>query len=283
MPRYALAFVLTTLGAALALPYAAVAVDPKAQYEGRPLPALVKRLVWQKACDIPQAEAEGDTCKGEVCGFTRADGNPFKPQLAAWMELTSYQWALGPNTLQPALLEARLGSEDEIRGDARLALSLASGLPVDTSAEDDLLQLNPLLVRWVAKELLPPADQAMCGKTARDLYQAAFSGPTRLMVDVYAQLKGKGALKRVTVPELDKSFETKKGRYAAMCAAMGKQAKNQEESWPRSSACWWWLRRAASGGTDELALLFGKALRTYDPEAYKAYQRALPQEPKGTN
>ena len=276
MTRYALP--LTVLAAALALPLAAIADDPRAPYEGRPLPDLVKQLIWDKACDLPQAEAEADQCQGDRCDFLRSNGTRFKPQDAPWMDLTMFQWAAGANTLQPALVEGKLGSEDDIQGDARLGLALASGLAVDVITDDFLVQLNPLLVRWVARELLPPAERSMCGKTARELYQAAFQKPTRLMVDVYAQLEAKGAFRGTKLAELERNFNQQKGRFASMCKAIAKKGPT-EESWPRTGSCWWWLRRAASGGTDELALLFGKALREYDPEASKTYAKALPKAP----
>lgn len=276
MSRFAWPLSLTVLGAALALPYAAIADEPLAPYEGRPLPTLVRDLLWDKACDIPQAEAEGDTCQGDVCKFTRSNGTPFKPQLAAWMELTMFQWAVAQSAVEPALVEGKLATADEISGDLRLAVAIASGLTVDAKPDDLLVQLNPLLVRWVMREVLPPADRPMCGQTARDFYLAAFSRPTRLMVDVYAQLKARGATRGVKLAELSKNFDTQKGRYATMCVAIGKQAKDPDETWPRRSACWWWLRRAASGGTDELALLLGQTLERYDAEAFKTYKRKLP-------
>lgn len=279
MSRYALPASLTVLGAALAIPYAAIAEEPLAPYEGRPLPDLVKQLVWDKACDLPMAEAEGEQCQGDLCGFVRSNGTRFKPQNAPWMDLTMYQWAAGSNTLEPALVEGKLGTSDDIQGNARLGLSLASGLEVDAKSDDFLVQLNPLLVRWIGRELLPPADRIMCGKTAGELYQAAFSRPTRLMVDVYAQLKKKGATRGVKLTELERNFNQQKGRYASMCSAIGKAGGNSEESWPRTQSCWWWLRRAASGGTDDLALLFAKALREYDAEAFETYGKVLPKDP----
>ncbi len=280
MRQLAVPFVLTLFGAALAVPFAAIADEPLAPYEGRPLPALVKQLIWEKACDIPQAEAEADTCQGDLCRFERSSGKPFKPQRAAWMDLTMFQWAANQNALQPALVQGRLAKEDDIDGDARLAVALASGLAVDIKTEDNLVQMNPLLVRWVMRELLPPAEQPMCGKTAKEFYQASFGGPTRLMVDVYAQLKARGGLRAVKVTELEQNFNQQKGRYASMCKAIAKKTKVEDETYPRTGSCWWWLRRAASGGTDELALLFGRALRDYDPDTYKTYASSLPKELK---
>ena len=280
MRQFAVPLALSLFGAALALPFAAIADEPLAPYEGRPLPALVKQLVWDKTCDIPQAEAEGDACQGDVCRFKRSNGTPFKPQRAAWMDLTMFQWAANQNALQPALVQAKLARESDFDGDARLAVALASGLAVDIKSDDYLVQLNPLLVRWAIREVLPPANQSMCGKTAKEFYLASFGGPTRLMVDVYAQLKARGGLRAVKVAELEQSFNEQKGRYASMCQAIAKKTKVEDETYPRTASCWWWLRRAASGGTDELALLFGRALRDYDGDAYKTYASSLPAELK---
>jgi len=278
MRQFAVPFALTLLGAALALPFAAIADDPLAPYEGRPLPGLLKKLIWEKACDIPQAEAEGDTCQGNVCRFERSNGTAYKPQVAAWMDLTMFQWAAYQNALQPALVQGKIATESELDGDARLAVALASGLAVDIKSDDNLVQMNPLLVRWAIRELLPPAAQPMCGKTAKEFFQASFAGPTRLMVDVYAQLKTRGALRSVNVVELDQNFSARKGRYMTLCESIGKKTKVEDESYPRTASCWWWLRRAASGGTDELALLLGRTLRDYDPDAYKSYASTLPKE-----
>lgn len=267
------------LGTALSLTYVAVAEEPLAPYEGRPLPLLVKQLLWEKACDIPQAEAEGDACADpSLCKFQRSGGVRFKPQQQPWMDLTMYQWAAGQNALQPTLLEAKLATSDDIGSDPRMAVAIASGLTVDTKPDDYLVQLNPLLVRWVAREVLPPPDEPMCGRTAKELYQAAYAGPTRTMVDVYAALKTRGGLRSVKQSELEKNFNERRGRYASMCTTIAKKTKVSDEEWPRAAMCWWWLRRAASGGTDELALLFGKAMRDYDPETFKQYSKALPGE-----
>ena len=136
----------------------------------------------EKSCDIPQAEMQDDTCVGDMCTLTRSNGSRFKPQQAPWMDLLMYQWAAGQNALSPALVQGRLAVEDDINGDARVAIALASGLNVDTKSDDYLTQLNPLLVRWAIRELLPPADHKMCGKTAKDVYLAAFSQPWEIFV-----------------------------------------------------------------------------------------------------
>ena len=87
-------------------------------------------------------------------------------------------------------------------------------------------------------------------------------------------------LRAVKVTELEQNFNQQKGRYASMCKAIAKKTKVEDETYPRTGSCWWWLRRAASGGTDELALLFGRALRDYDPDTYKTYASSLPKELK---
>lgn len=282
MRAFAVPFAMMVLGAGLAAPLSAMADDPLAPYEGRPLPAQVKELLWARSCDLPQAEAAGDQCVGDLCRFTRSDGTRFKPQDAAWMNLVNYQWALGPTALQPALTESKLAREDELDGDAKAMIALVSGLPVDVKTDDWLVQLNPLLVRWVMREVLPPADHAMCGRTAKELYLAAYAGPTRMMVDVYAQLKQRGALRGTKQKEVEQSFEQRRGRLHLACEAIGKRTKNPDESYARVGACWWWLRRAATTGTDELALLLGSALERYDADGYKSFAAALPKEPKNT-
>lgn len=255
-------------------PSLAAAADPT--YEGRVLPGFVKDLLWKKACDLPMAEIEGEACKPGDCPFTRSNGTAFKPQMGPWLELTMLQWPATSNTLQPTLIESKLATEDEIGGDTRLAIGLLSGLPADLKPDDYLLQLNPALVRWVGRELLPASDLAMCGSTAGELYQAAFGGPTRMMVDVYAQLKAKGMTKGIKESELSKNFNNQKGRLASACRAIGQKSKNPDESWPRTSSCWWWLRRVASGGSEELAGLLGTVLARYDADAARTYAKVLP-------
>ncbi len=280
MRRLIVPLAFTSFAVALSAPFIASAEEPLAPYEGRPLPQIVKQLLWEKSCDIPQAEMQDDTCIGDMCTLQRSNGSPFKPQQAPWMDLLMFQWAAGQNALSPALVQGRLAVEDDLNGDARIAIALASGLNVDTKSDDYLTQLNPLLVRWAIRELLPPPDHKMCGKTAKDVYLAAFSQPTRTMVDVYAQLKARGGLRGVKVDELSKSFDSQKGKYATMCQAIAKKTKVVDETYPRAGACWWWLRRAATGGADELALLLGTVLRDYDPATYKTYAAALPAELK---
>jgi len=261
-------------------PGVALAAEPT--YEGRALPGFVKDLLWKKACDLPSAELEGESCKSGGCRFTRSNGTPFQPQMGPWLELTMLQWPATTNTLQPTLTESKLATEDEVGGDLRLAIGLLSGLPADLKPDDSMLQLNPALVRWVGREILPASDLAMCGSTAREFYQAAFAGPTRLMVDVYAQLKAKGLTKGVKEGELSKNFDTQKGRFANACRAIGQKSKNPDEAWPRTSSCWWWLRRVASGGSEELAGLLGTVLGRYDADAAKTWAKSLPKpvEPK---
>lgn len=268
------------LAVTLLVPGVSAAADPT--YEGRVLPGFVKDLLWQKACDLPSAEVEGEACKGVSCPFTRSNGTPFKPQMGPWLELTMLQWPANSNTLQPTLVEAKLATEDELSGDLRLAIGLLSGLPADLKPDDYLLQLNPALVRWVGREVLPAGDLAMCGSTAREFYLAAFAGPSRTMVDVYAQLKAKGLTKGLKESEVSKNFDTQKGRLASACRAIGQKAKNQDESWPRTSTCWWWLRRVASGAGDELAGLFRTVFERYDADALKSYAKVLPKPAKQT-
>lgn len=280
MRTFAVPFALMILGVGLAAPFSAMADEPLAPYEGRPLPVQLKQLLWARSCDVPQAEAEGDQCVGDLCRFTRSNGTAFKPMNAPWMNLTMFQWAVGPNALQPAIVETKLAREDELDGDVKSMVALVSGLAVDVKTDDWLVQLNPLLVRWALREVLPPADQAMCGRTAKEVFLASYAGATRMMVDVYAQLKQRGALRATKQKEVEQSFEQRRGRFTSACDAISKKTKNQDEIYARHGACWWWLRRAATTGTDELALLFGSALKRYDAEGYKTFAGALPKELK---
>ena len=131
MRRLATPLTAVSLCVALAaLPFIASAEEPLAPYEGRPLPQLVKELLWAKSCDIPQAEVQGEQCKGDLCGFTRAGGERFKPQQAPWMDLLMYQWAAGQNALQPALVEGRLAAEGDLGGgDPRVAIARSDFCP----------------------------------------------------------------------------------------------------------------------------------------------------------
>lgn len=244
-------------------------------YEGRPLPEFVKRLIWDKACDVvPKKTVD---CAKEPCIFKDSQGTAFAPDMQPWQHVLMYEWAVGGNAVQPAIVEGKLATEEEV-SDPRTAFSVLSGLALDLKADDWLVQLNPALVRWVARELVPPPDTAMCGATAREIYQQSFAGAVRQAVDIYAQLKARGMVKTVKEAELSKNFNEQRGRFASTCQGIAKKAPD-DERWGREMVCWWWLRRVATGGADELALLFGKVLRDYDPDAHKRYARAFPTLP----
>jgi predicted HNH restriction endonuclease len=119
----------------------------------------------------------------------------------------------------------------------------------------------------------------MCGSTAREVYQKAFAHAVRQAIDIYAQLKAKGMAKNVKELELSKNFNEQRGRFASTCQGIANKATTDDERWGREMVCWWWLRRAATSGADELALLLGKVLRDYDPDAHKQYARAFPKPP----
>lgn len=241
-------------------------------YEGRRLPEGLKRILWDKACDV--VPKQSIDCAKERCIFKDSKGESFNPDMQPWQNVLMYEWSAGGNVLQPGVIEGKLAEPSEDI-DPRMAIGLLSGLTVDLDPNDYMVQLNPVLVRWVGRELIPPADTPMCGATARDIYDRGFKGPIRQAVDVYAQLKAKGQVKGVKVDELSKNFDTRRGRFASTCQAIAKKSPD-DERWSREGLCWWWLRRVATGGADELAQLFGQVLAEYDAEGLKTWGKAIP-------
>lgn len=274
----------------------AIAAAPKeSDYAGRPLPGAVKELLWLKVCDVPQADVDVTCGRGAPCPLRRSDGTAYKPQVFPWQDLTMFEWPAASNAFTPAFVQGKLATEEELGGSARTALELASGLqlavaqPAVKPGRDGAwvapppLQINPTMVAWVQRELLPKADEPMCGKTAAGFYDAAFREPTRVAAEVYAALNAKGLLKKVSVSELSSNFDSQKGKYAAACTAIAKKAPNPDGEWPRAGNCWWWLRRAATGTVEPVANLLGEVLRRYDADGWKKFGKSFPKvvAPKG--
>lgn len=282
MPRRILAFVALVLGAS-----GAHAADPKPlrsegptpgapqpTYEGRKLPDFVRELVWQKLCDLPQADANG--CGRGPCPLVRTDGTPFKPYAPPWLDLLSLEWSAGPVVLSPALVEGKLATEADTSGNLRTSLGLASGLGLANEGDSPLFTINPTFVRWFERELLPSPRQAMCGGTAQILYDLAFARAARLFADTFAQLKQRGLLAKVSVLELSQNFDQSKGRYMSACTAIASKLAKEDDGFVYQNACWWWLRRAASRSIDSLAGLMARVLSEYDPATYTRLRAALP-------
>jgi len=266
---------------------AAAPIEKGDDYAGRPLPQAVKELLWLKACDIPQADADAKCDEGAPCPLRRSDGSAYKPQVFPWQDVTMFEWPAATNAFTPAFVQGKLATEDELGGSARTAIELASGLPLAIEVPQPApregawmpplpLKLNPKILAWVERELLPPADAPMCGKTAAGFYDAAFREPTRIAAEVYAALSAKGLLKKVDVKEVSKSFDSQRGRYATACRAIAKKASVPDGEWPRVGNCWWWLRRAAMGNLEPMAELLGEVVHRYDPDAWKKYERVFP-------
>lgn len=246
----------------------------EAPYEGRKLPDFVRELVWQKVCDLPQADANG--CGRGSCPLVRTDGTPFKPYAPPWLDLLSLEWSAGPVVLSPALVEGKLATEADTSGNARTSLGLASGLGLASQPDSALFTINPTFVRWFERELLPTPRQAMCGGTAQMLYDLAFGRAARVFADTYAQLKQRGLLGKVSVAELGKNFDESKGRYMSACTAIGTKLAKEDDGFVYQNACWWWLRRAASRSIDSLAFLMARVVSEYDPPTYTRLRGALP-------
>lgn len=261
-----------TLSALFLLVCLAPSAFAEAPYEGRTLPDGIKRLLWAKACDVVPKQSVD--CAKDPCIFKDSKGESFSPDMQPWHNVLMFEWNAGSNALQPTVIESKLATEEEA-GDPRTAMGLLSGLAVDLDTNDYMMQLNPALVRWVGRELIPPPDTAMCGATANEVYNRAFKGPIRQAMDVYAHLKGKGLVRGVKVAELSKNFDNQRGRLASACQSIAKKAPD-DERWGKEMLCWWWMRRVATGGSDELAQLFGKMLADYDPEGLKLFAKAIP-------
>lgn len=241
-------------------------------YEGRKLPETLKKFLWAKACDVVPKQSVD--CAVDRCIFKDSAGQAFNPDMQPWQTVLMYEWNVGGNVLTPAVVEGKLAGPDEV-GDPRTALGLLSGLTVDLDPNDYLMQLNPAVVRWVGRELIPPPDAAMCGATAKEVYERGFRSPVRQAMDVYAQLKAKGITRGVREAELAKNFNEQRGRLAGVCQAIAKKSPD-DERWGRETLCWWWMRRAVSGSADEIAMLLGKVLADFDAEALKKYAKVIP-------
>jgi hypothetical protein len=256
-------------------------------YEGRALPDALKSLIWSKACDVVNRRPI-ETCTPETCTFTDARGDRFEPESPAWLPLFGYEWNIGANALNPGLVEGKALSNADLQGGRhRVALSLVSGLPVDLDPGDDLLQINPAFVRWVGRELLPEADTPMCGRTAQDLYTAAFQPAVRTALSIYADLKARGLFRKAGVDrmgEISMAYGSQKGPEASACKALGKGG-SEDGKWARIAVCWWWLRRSAEGSHEAFAVLGRDVLARFDPKGLAKVSRSLPKAalPKNVN
>jgi hypothetical protein len=248
------------------------AAEPSDTYDGRPLPEFVKRLLWAKACDV--VERKPIDCAVEPCTFINAQGANFEPMTPPWMSLLDYEWSVY-NSFQPALVESKLAAVDSFNS-MRTGLAFVSGLAFDINPANTIIDINPALVRWVGRELIPPPETAMCGKTAQALYDASIRDAVRQALTVFSDLKRRGLLSRVDEEALSKAYVTKKGPFASACKAMEKGP--EASKWPRVSLCWWWLRRAASNSVEPTAGLLRDVITAYDPAALKTYGKSLPKK-----
>lgn len=264
------AVLVPTLVAVLLSPSARA--EPNETYEGRPLPNAVKHLLWAKACDM--VERKPIDCAVEPCTFTNAAGAKFEPMPPPWMSLIDYEWSIY-NSFQPALVESKLAELNSFNS-MRTGLAFVSGLAFDIDPSNNLIDLNPALVRWVGRELIPPPDIPMCGKTAQALYDASIRDAVRQALTVFSDLKRRGLLSRAKEEGLSKEYVTKKGPFASACKAMEKGP--EASKWPRVSLCWWWLRRAATNSVEPIAGLLRDVITAYDPTALKTYGKSLPKK-----
>jgi hypothetical protein len=265
--------------------------------EGRSLTDPLKAFLLEKACDLPVASKEGDDCKDEpACTLKRSNGTPFAPDMPPWFFPLFMQWDVGAKLWAPALEKESLEVTGDMPGEHwAAALPLLSGVagrldttgtatnkPVWEEGWGTLTHVNPTLVRWALRELVPTPDAEMCGATAQAVYDQAFRNGVRRLAEIYVDLKKAGLLKRVTVEELARNRNEQKGRFAQKCKALVKKEKDESALGVVDTACWWWLRRhagdakvvdAASGALVEA---LGGVLMRYDAPFFKKHKAHFP-------
>ncbi len=264
--------------------------------EGRSLAAPLKAFLLEKACDLPVAAKEGDDCKDDAaCTLKRSDGRAFAPDSPPWFSPLFMQWDLGAKLWAPALEKEALTVEGDTNAEHWAAsLPLLSGLagrldatgtptnkPVWEEGWGTLTHMNPALVRWSIRELIPAPDEAMCGATAQVVYDQAFQSSARRLAEIYVDLKRSGLFRNLTVEALAKSRNERKGKYHKKCSALVKKAGEDAMS-VVDTACWWWLRRhagdpkIAEAAGSALAEAMGGVLMRYDPTFFKKHKAHFP-------
>lgn len=180
------------------------------------------------------------------------------------------------------LKDGKLGQAGDL--DAFGGLHALSGLAVDVDGNTlgwgRLINLNPALLAWAGKEMLPEAGQAMCGSSAKELYDAYGKDLLIPFLETWKFLASKGLLKK-TISEEKLSAERngdKKGVYSQSCQAVaGKKVTSGTRSIQLNSGdCWWLLRRQVKSNlTPELGRFLKGVLEHCDEKALKQYGRFL--------
>jgi hypothetical protein len=256
--------------------------------EGRSLPDPVRRIIFAKACDIPNNDTEADCTNNPACTLKRSTGEAFRPIMPGWASVFMMPWAVGSTVFVPALDTAGLEHDGEGAFWAK-ALTLMSGLParVDAKGQPDeswarLMYANPAVVRWIQRELIPAPSEPMCGATAQQVYDEAFKLPVRQMADVYVQLKKSGLLARVPLEELERNVNTRKGRFAKRCEAITLANPDPDTRYANDYGCFWWLRRhsgepkMAKATSTAILTLLADVLSRYDADYFKGIAKHFP-------
>ena len=278
---------LVLIAAALGLLIAPAHAEPGP----RVMPDLVKQLMWKKACDIPIEDEEVGTCTPKKCPLQRSDGTPFAPLDEAWLSPTNLEWRVSGQGLAPALVEGGVVSAAVLDERYRSELPAASGLPLNLTPAPDsdsgewaprpVLQLNPALVAWIGRELLPPATEPMCGVTAAVFFRKAAEPALVRLLDVWVELAKLGVLKG-PVSEEDLSREQAEGIATYLGACKKITARKRPNTTPevRWELCTWLLRRQVHpAGLQALGALFREAFARYDPKMVRRYASIFPKQP----
>lgn len=279
------AFLATTL-ATIAVAFVgapALADEPT----GRSLPEPLKRILREKACDIPQSDSNANCVDNAACSLKRSNGEAFLPHAPPWFDVFALPWDVGATVFTPMV------QADGLNGDEAAfwgtGLSLLSGLParVDAKGQPDdtwprVMHANPALVRWIHREFIPNPEEPMCGATAVAVYEQAFKPMVRRLAWIYVELKKSGMLARVPVDELEANVNNRKGRFAKRCGKIVALEKDSGAQYSVDYGCYWWLRRhsgdakLAKATSTAMLTMLADVLNRYDPEYFKPIAKHFP-------
>lgn len=248
--------------------------------EGRPLPEAVRLLLWNKVCDLAYENSDVD-CSSNAdparCGYKRSNGEAFEPGQSDYARSFRYaHFGFGDDVLAPTAQGSGWTKVVDEWGDAGPpAFEFLTGLTLMTSTPYQLAQLTPEALAWIGRELVPAPEQAMCGKTAGELYEASFKTTMRATTLAWEHVKKSGKLKGLKVERLAKEQSRRGGATWTLCAKFAERnAKTYDQSLLQDE-CRFWLRRGAAGQADAVASILGTALQRLDPTFYAAHEAAF--------
>jgi hypothetical protein len=261
----------------------AVSVATTPPPEGRPLPAAMRQLIWDKACDLVPKDWAVD-CAANTdparCGYRRSDGEAFEPvESTDVRSFTLAHYGVGADVLKPAAEASGWEKAEDKWGDyAGPAFTFISGgLTLSTTTPYEVTTLTPEALAWIERELIPERSQAMCGKTAGEVYDASQKTMLRTSALAWEAVKKSGKLKGLTVERLAKDRGTRRGATWTMCAtfATRESAKGGYDERMLRDECQFWLRRGVVGQADAVAAVLGALLQRFDASFFEAHAKAF--------